>query len=99
MVTADSTVCGFAPMYTLLTITCGGARLGNCAMGSVGIVIAPPKIISSAQTVANTGRRMKKSTKYHLVFHHVGTPISGLALESSVAGHGCRLLHLLHHWH
>jgi hypothetical protein len=25
--------------------------------------IAPPKIISNAQTVANTGRRMKKSTK------------------------------------
>jgi hypothetical protein len=25
--------------------------------------IAPPKMISSAQTVANTGRRMKKSTK------------------------------------
>jgi hypothetical protein len=24
--------------------------------------IAPPRIISSAQTVANTGRRMKKST-------------------------------------
>jgi hypothetical protein len=48
-------------------------------MGNVGIVIAPPKIISSAQTVANTGRRMKKSTKHHLVFHHLGTPISDLA--------------------
>src|SRR6202049_2739231 len=64
MVTADSTVCALAPMYTLLTVTWGGARLGNCAMGRVGMEIAPPKMISSAQTVANTGRRMKKSTKF-----------------------------------
>src|SRR5579872_3455270 len=62
IVTADSTVCAFAPMYPLDTTTCGGAKSGNCAMGSEGIEIAPPKIISSAQTVAKTGRRMKKST-------------------------------------
>src|SRR5262249_53597712 len=62
VVTADSTVWAFAPMNTLVTTTCGGARSGNCAIGSVGIEIAPARIISSAQTVANTGRRMKKST-------------------------------------
>jgi len=49
-------------MYTLVTTTCGGARFGNCAIGSVGIEIAPAKIIISAHTVANTGRWMKKST-------------------------------------
>src|SRR5579859_4073243 len=62
IVTADSTVCAFAPMYPLDTTTCGGASSGNCATGSVGIAIAPPRIISSAHTVANTGLSMKKST-------------------------------------
>src|SRR5208282_4900063 len=62
IVTADSTVCALAPTYPLLTLTCGGARLGNCAIGKVGITTAPARMISSAQTVANTGRRMKKST-------------------------------------
>src|SRR2546430_674244 len=36
IVTADSTVCALAPMYPLLTTTCGGARLGNCAIGKIG---------------------------------------------------------------
>src|SRR5882724_11436001 len=62
MVTADSTVCALAPIYPLDTTTCGGAKSGNCAMGREGIEIAPPRIISSAQTVANTGRWIKKST-------------------------------------
>src|ERR1700676_433497 len=62
MVTADSTGCALAPLYPLLTTTCGGARSGTCAIGRVGMEIAPPRIISSAHTVANTGRRMKKST-------------------------------------
>src|SRR5580700_5098123 len=62
MVTADSTVCALAPTYPLLTLTCGGARLGNCAIGKVGITTAPARMINSAQTVANTGLRMKKST-------------------------------------
>ena len=55
MVTADSTVCALAPMYPLLTTTCGGARSGNCATGSVGMQIAPASTINNAQTVANTG--------------------------------------------
>ena len=56
MVTADSTACALAPMYPLETTTCGGANSGNCAIGSVGIEMAPPSTINSAQTVANTGR-------------------------------------------
>src|SRR5271154_5125175 len=32
-------------------------------MGSVGMTAVPAKMISSAQTLANTGRRMKNSTK------------------------------------
>src|SRR5437899_7737029 len=62
MVTADSTVCALAPTYPLNTETCGGARLGNCATGKVGITTAPARMISRAQTVANTGRLIKKST-------------------------------------
>jgi len=38
------------------TLTVGGAMLGNCAMGSVGIQTAPARIMSRAQTVENTGR-------------------------------------------
>src|SRR5215469_3839863 len=60
IVTALSTVCALAPMYTLETPTCGGARLGNCAIGNDGITAAPANTISIAQTLANTGRRMKK---------------------------------------
>src|SRR6266566_986045 len=43
-------------------MTCGGARSGNSAMGSVGMEIAPARMMNRAQTVAKTGRRMKKST-------------------------------------
>jgi len=36
----------------LETTTCGGAKSGNCAIGSVGMAIAPPSTIRIAQTVA-----------------------------------------------
>src|SRR2546423_6420554 len=62
VVTAVSTVCALAPTYALVTDTCGGARLGNCAIGKLGTTTAPARMISRAQTVANTGRRIKKST-------------------------------------
>src|SRR5216117_4038425 len=45
----------------LCTVTWGGARAGNCAMGRVGMDTAPARMIISAQTVAKMGRRMKKS--------------------------------------
>ena len=47
---------GVRAVIKALTTTCGGARSGNCATGSVGIVTAPAKIIRSAQTVAKIGR-------------------------------------------
>ena len=42
--------------------TCGGANVGYKEMGSVGMQTAPARMINRAQTVANTGRRIKKST-------------------------------------
>src|ERR1700674_5159756 len=63
MVTADSTTCAFAPTKLLLTVTCGGARVGYSEIGRVGMQTAPARIISRAQTVAKIGRFMKKSTK------------------------------------
>src|SRR5277367_778012 len=71
MVTADSTVCALAPIYALVTSTCGGAKSGNCATGSVGMQIAPASTMNNAQTVANTGRSMKKSTN-KVVSHFLG---------------------------
>src|SRR3989449_11384696 len=56
-------------------MTCGGARSGNSAIGSVGIEIAPARIMKRAQTVAKTGRRMKKSTNkdgFHLGLKWIG---------------------------
>jgi len=47
----------------LVTVTCGGASVGYSEIGSVGMQTAPARMISSAQTVAKIGRRMKKSTK------------------------------------
>src|SRR6185437_9269839 len=62
IVTAFSTVSASAPIYAALTVTSGGASVGYIDMGSVGRHTAPARMMSSAQTVAKTGRRMKKST-------------------------------------
>src|SRR5579872_5855486 len=62
VVTADSTVCALAPVYTLVTVTCGGASCGYCAIGSRGMHTAPAITMNSEHTVAKTGRLMKKST-------------------------------------
>jgi hypothetical protein len=62
MVTAFSTVSASAPTYSLVTETWGGDRVGYIAIGRFGMHTAPLRMISKAQTVANTGRRMKKST-------------------------------------
>src|SRR5437899_4823805 len=43
-------------------MTCGGARSGKYATGNNGMEMAPPKMMKREQTVANTGRWMKKST-------------------------------------
>jgi hypothetical protein len=44
-----------------LTITVGGVISGYCAIGSVNTAIAPAITMMIANTVANMGRRMKKS--------------------------------------
>ena len=49
-------------------VTCGGANCGYRETGSVGMETAPARTISNAQTVANTGRRIKKSTTRALPF-------------------------------
>ena len=61
VVTADSTASAFAPMYTLWTCTCGAASSGYCAIGSVGMLTAPPITISTAHTDAKIGRLMKNA--------------------------------------
>ena len=50
------------PAVNAVTATCGGASSGNCAIGSVGIAIAPARMITSEHTLARIGRRMKVST-------------------------------------
>jgi hypothetical protein len=51
-----------------VTVTWGGANVGYKEMGSVGMHTAPARMISKAQTVANTGRWIKKSTTRTLPF-------------------------------
>ena len=48
-------------MKKAVTCTAGGASSGKRAIGSVGIAIAPARMISSEQTVERTGRLMKTS--------------------------------------
>ena len=43
-------------------MTCGGASVGYCATGIVGIATAPARMRTSEQTDARIGRRMKVST-------------------------------------
>jgi hypothetical protein len=45
-----------------LTVTVGGVSSGNCAMGSVGIAMAPARMMTSEHTLARIGRLMKVST-------------------------------------
>src|SRR5436309_491244 len=45
-----------------MTCTCGSAIFGYCAMGSPGMTTEPESTMIIAQTMANTTRRMKKST-------------------------------------
>src|SRR5277367_1919335 len=97
MVTADSTVCALAPIYELVTSTCGGAKSGNCATGSVGMQMAPASTMNNAQTVAKTGRSMKKSTNkvvshslgiFGIEAHHRIDQRPALVLAEAVAGAG-----------
>src|SRR5690349_10139026 len=62
VVTAVSTSWAFAPLKTAVTLICGGARLGYCATGIVGMASSPARMSTSEQTEARIGRRMKTST-------------------------------------
>src|SRR5476649_2014919 len=61
VVTDDSTASADAPVYTDETVTVGGATLGNCAIGNVGIATRPISKITSEATDAKIGRFKKKS--------------------------------------
>src|SRR5258705_13270806 len=45
-----------------VTVTVGGATCGYCAIGICGIASTPARMITSEQTVARMGLRMKVST-------------------------------------
>ncbi len=64
-VTAVSTVSAFAPVYTEVTMTCGGVSSGYWAIGRVGIAMAPASTMTTAQTLARIGRLMKTSTNMY----------------------------------
>src|SRR5689334_2814010 len=85
VVTADSTVCALAPVYTLVTVTCGGASCGYCATGSRGMHTAPAITMNSEHTVANTGRLMKKST--NTPARPYGVMLRGFSPEASRVHH------------
>src|SRR3954468_20742744 len=62
IVTDASTSAALAPTKYASTSTRGGSIFGYCAIGRPGITTAPAITSSSAHTLANTTRRMKKST-------------------------------------
>ena len=47
---------GVGAHVVAVTVTTGGASVGYMATGRVGMQMAPARMISSAQTVAKTGR-------------------------------------------
>src|SRR6202035_360729 len=63
IVTESSTACALAPRNAALTETTGGAILGNCATGKIGMQIKPAMTMTIEQTAAKIGRRKKKSIK------------------------------------
>src|SRR5438477_9499016 len=54
------------------TLTVGGATCGYCAIGICGIASTPARMITSEQTVARIGLRMKVST-------NIGCQVSGFS--------------------
>src|SRR5689334_14957309 len=62
VVTVRETLRASAPVYVVVTWTCGGAIGGYWAIGSRDAQMPPMSSISTAVTVAKIGRRMKKST-------------------------------------
>src|SRR5215831_8772037 len=54
-----SSVNASAPTYVAQSWTCGGAMLGNCAIGSWTSAASPTMTMRIAMTMATTGRLMK----------------------------------------
>src|SRR5688572_19965195 len=59
----------------LVTVTWGGASSGYCAIGSVGILTAPARMITSEQTLAMIGRLIKVSTNMSVFRTALGTSL------------------------
>src|SRR5271155_5536709 len=55
-----SIVSASAPVYVVVTLTCGGRICGNCAIGSPSSDTMPRITVKMAMTIATIGRRMKK---------------------------------------
>ena len=60
-IAAFATVSAFAPVYSTVTLTSGGATLGNSVTGIRESAIAPSSIKTTETTTASTGRRRKVS--------------------------------------
>src|SRR5687768_13424767 len=58
--TVVATTCAFAPGYTAVTSTVGGATSGYCESGSCERETAPIMTMTSERTVAKIGRSTKK---------------------------------------
>jgi hypothetical protein len=69
-----STVCALAPGYAAETTTVGSVICGYCAIGSCNPAIVPTSTISSAVTIAKTGRPMKKLAMRVLIYPRVFSP-------------------------
>ena len=52
-------VSALAPGYVVLMVTVGGEMSGYCATGSAKAAMPPASVISTAITIAKTGRSMK----------------------------------------
>jgi hypothetical protein len=53
-------------------VTTGGATLGNCAIGSVGIETIPASRMINEQTAAKIGRRRKNSITQEILRKETG---------------------------
>ena len=62
VVTVSATVWASAPVYVVVTWTCGGTICGYSEIGRTKMQMPPISSMSRASTVAKIGRPMKKLT-------------------------------------
>jgi hypothetical protein len=58
-IAAFVTVSAFAPVYSMVTFTSGGAMAGNCVMGNFSIAKTPNRLIIKDITIDNMGLLIK----------------------------------------